>query len=500
VKNLRFKYLDLNIHILHLSQCVGFSVWEYLDLKARRAMLNAVFTGSTLQRSTLRVWMTGLLLGAIASFLFFLGSADAAETIILNYRDTRTSVPNQDFVAFVNSTDVPEDVQAYFQKIPLTLEESRELLTKPLIPKIRLTLDSHLNQFLALQLNKLMGEPYGRESLDALQTVVVSALADDRSFSILELINEYPEPVVKVYLGRLSQVHRDVDLFIGRIQPLLRQADGLLEDLVCECEIETPGPALMTAQGSAQGSALLTSAKSAPCDRKDLGAGLTQVQFDRKPDIATAMQPGRQFGAIEALAEPQRFKTAELRAQTSSGYTPPRIAQDVVITFGPLARSISIDDLTTLAETGSSSRSLKSLLGLAKISPDSFRSILSQQLKVRAAFLDKNLNNVLGEFALFEMGQVVGTGFGQANIPAMRSTLILSAQDDDHISLIEFLQNYPLQQVYLDGAKLASLANLAKGSGGVQNLAITEVQGLENFLVGVQAAIAEQVCNCGSDS
>ncbi|MBI4783165.1 MAG: alpha/beta hydrolase [Oscillatoriophycideae cyanobacterium NC_groundwater_1537_Pr4_S-0.65um_50_18] len=472
-------------------------------------MLNAVFTGSTLQKSTLRVWITGLLLGAIASFLFFLGSADAAETIILNYRDIRTSVPNQDFTAFVNNTDVPENVQAYFQQIPLTLEESRNLLTKPLIPKIRLTLDSHLNQFLALQLNKLMGEPYGRESLDSLESVVVSALADDRSFSILELINEYPESVVKVYLGRLSQVHRDVDLFIGRIQPLLRQSDGLLEDLVCECEIETPGPALMTAQESAQGSAqgsanaLLTSAKSAPCDRKDLSAetaGLMQVQFDRKPDSAMAMQPGTQFAAIETLAEPQRLKTAELVAQTSSGYTPPRVAQEVVITFGPLARSISIGDLTTLAETGSSSRSLRSLLSLAKVSPDSFRSILSQQIKVKAAFLDKTLNNVLGEFALFEMGQVVGTGFGQANIPAMRSTLILSAQGDEHISLIEFLQNYPLQQVYLDGAKLASLTSLVKRSGGVQNLVINEAQGLENFLVGVQAAIAEQICNCGGES
>jgi len=486
-----------------------------LFIKVLTKVSTKVFTVLALRKSTLKIWIAGLLLGSIASFICDVGTAHAAETVILNFRDTRISVSNQEFEAFVNDTVISQDLQAYFQKIPLTPEDARYLLTEPIIPKISLELNNNLNQFLAIQLNKLMGEPYGRESLNSLQSVVVSVLADDKKFSILELIDQYPEPIVKVYLGRLDQVHRDVNLFIERVQPILQQADGLLQDLVCECAEESPGPALMS---STQGN-LSTPVSAQPCENSE--DSLTRVAFSQAEFSQTALiQAGFSQAALPQtaltelkgdpkqllkLSESQNFKTvlaqafsssASSSSTASSSYKPPRLAQDVVITFGPLARSISIDDLTTLAETGISSRSLKSLLGLAKVSPESFRSILNRQVKVSATFLDKNLNNVLGEFALFQMGQIVQTGSGQSNIQALRSTLILSAQDDDHISLVEFLQNYPLPQIYLDGAKLAKLASAAKGSNSPQNLAGNQVRNAVDFLVSIQRAIAAEVCSC----
>ncbi len=38
----------------------------------------------------------------------------------------------------------------------------------------------------------------------------------------------------------------------------------------------------------------------------------------------------------------------------------------------------------------------------------------------------------------------------------MRSALILSATDDNRISLIEVLENYPTREVYLDGEEISN--------------------------------------------
>ncbi|MBW4659855.1 MAG: alpha/beta hydrolase [Drouetiella hepatica Uher 2000/2452] len=431
----------------------------------------------------------GLLLGAIASLLCSVGRADAAETVILNYLDTRIPVSNQEFLEFANGTEVSDNLQAYFQKVPLTPDEARRLLNEPIVPKISLRLNSNLNEFLALQLNHLMGEPYGRESLDALETVVISALADDDSFSILKLIDKYPESDVKVYLGRLDRVHSDVSLFVERVQPILQQSDGLLEDLVCDCGVES-GPALMSSTPAdlptASAKKLFEAYQSSQIDTLSLLASLPKL----KGFQANFSKP------MTGTMASARAKETPLLVQASSDYTPPQLAQEIVVKYGPLRRSLSIADLTTLAETGKPSRSLKSLLGLAKVSPENVQTLLNRSVKVDATFLDKNLRNVLGEFALFEVGQIVQTGSGKANIQALRSALILSARDDNHVTFLEFLQNYPLPQMYVDGMRLARLARLVAASGGARGLVVNEAQNLEDFLVNVQAAIAKEVCNC----
>lgn len=137
-------------------------------------MLNAVFKLLLMLKPLLRLrlWFLGLLVWAIASLSCWAGSASAAETIILNYLDTRIPVSNHDFVAFASGTAISKDLQTFFERIPLTPDSARDLLNETILPRISLTVDNNLNHFLAFELNKLMGEPYGRESLDALEKVV----------------------------------------------------------------------------------------------------------------------------------------------------------------------------------------------------------------------------------------------------------------------------------------------------------------------------------------
>ena len=108
-------------------------------------------------------------------------------------------------------------------------------------------------------------------------------------------------------------------------------------------------------------------------------------------------------------------------------------------------------------------------------------------------FLDDILNNLIGEYILFQVGQVIHTPSKQANIQALRSALILSAMDDDKISILEFLQNYPTRRVMIEGLNLVRTAKNFKEKGIVK----TSTARLEDILVELQEFGAENDCNCG---
>ena len=134
-------------------------------------------------------------------------------------------------------------------------------------------------------------------------------------------------------------------------------------------------------------------------------------------------------------------------------------AKEIIITYGPVAQSVTVKDLTTFAETGEMSSSIRFLLDIANQNPEEVRQILTQELEVGMVFLSDVLNTLPGEYGLFEVGQVIHTKSRRANIQSLRGALVISAYKDNTISLLEFFQNYPTQQMYIDGYKLSQRVN-----------------------------------------
>lgn len=142
------------------------------------------------------------------------------------------------------------------------------------------------------------------------------------------------------------------------------------------------------------------------------------------------------------------------------GQAHPGVAADeLVVTYGAFQAVVPIADLETLATTGEASNALQFYLGLANLTPEDLRSLLTTEMHVSHHLLDDMLNSQGGEYMLSEMTQVVHTPSQQASIQALRSTLVLSATDDQQISLLELFQNYPTQQMYVDGINLIQLAH-----------------------------------------
>lgn len=57
------------------------------------------------------------------------------------------------------------------------------------------------------------------------------------------------------------------------------------------------------------------------------------------------------------------------------------------------------------------------------------------------------------------MGYSIHTSSNQANRQALRSALVLSANGDNKVSLIEVIQNYPTSEVIVEGERLVRTYN-----------------------------------------
>lgn len=189
-----------------------------------------------------------------------------------------------------------------------------------------------------------------------------------------------------------------------------------------------------------------------------------------------------------------------LAASVLGATAPALAAESVVVNFGPLSRSFSITEFQTLAETGQPSRKLRWYLNTAGVKPSTVRSLLTQQVPLPLEFADQILNSLPGEFALYQLGQIISPSSKEASLQAMRAAVVLSAADDNRISTLEILENYPTRELHIDGLGLMRTArdvqNLIAGSGGnLEGIA----RGLENLLPGLFCDCERNAAGGGGD-
>lgn len=451
-------------------------------------MLQLFRVFAVLHRLTPRIqrWVLYLILGFGISLLLT-RQVYASETVVLQYYDRRQPIPLAELQAFAADQSMAPDLQQFLQDTHQDPVQVREWLTSE-INAVQLP-EQISSDFVLLQINKILGDPLGREDLDPLRAAFQKTLKDDRAFSVLEILENYPKSEMRLELGQLGQVYSDVNLLVTRIEPVLLVANELLPELICDCQIASPTVAPTVAP------------KSAPTTDQTMAPamGVTDLA-SAKPTTAIAYRQTREavkslLPVVEQTAEesPAVAPLVALESSTAPGLANKRL----VIQFGPLGRSISLKDLTYFAETGELSRGWRFFFNVAGIDPEAVRVALNQEVAVNLKFLDQTLNNLLGEFLLYQVGQVVHTQSNTANIQALRSAAVLSVVPDNRLSLLEVLQQYPTPQVYINGVQLARLGRNAarfQASGGVR----AAVLSLEDWLLQLQASTAKNLCSCDS--
>lgn len=134
-----------------------------------------------------------------------------------------------------------------------------------------------------------------------------------------------------------------------------------------------------------------------------------------------------------------------------------KAAEWVLLKYKIHREDIAVSELTTLAETGEVSPSLQFYFDYADQDPQTFRLGLRQEIYANFLVLDKALNSAMGETVLDQLSKVIHTPSGKADRQALRAAIILSAREDNKVSLIEILQNYPTKEVQLEGNQIVAI-------------------------------------------
>jgi Alpha/beta hydrolase of unknown function (DUF1400) len=146
-------------------------------------------------------------------------------------------------------------------------------------------------------------------------------------------------------------------------------------------------------------------------------------------------------------------------------------AERVVLKYRAFRESIPVEALSTFALTGKITSILPVDIAVGGKNSQAIRRYLTEPVKVNPVILDKVLNSPVGNVILDQLSQVIHTPSRKADRQALRSALVLSANKDSQITLLEVIQNYPSSEVEVEGDRLESAYNtLHRLQSSLQNL------------------------------
>jgi len=135
----------------------------------------------------------------------------------------------------------------------------------------------------------------------------------------------------------------------------------------------------------------------------------------------------------------------------------------ITLLFGPINRSTSIDLLNGFASTGVAEGDIANFISLAKLNKETVQGYLNVSKEFDMVEMDHVLNSSLGEAILKKVGSVLHPAKSKGyEVQALRSAIILSLVDDNKMSLIEVLNNLPVDMV-VDVENLTKLQSEIKG-------------------------------------
>ncbi len=150
--------------------------------------------------------------------------------------------------------------------------------------------------------------------------------------------------------------------------------------------------------------------------------------------------------------------------------SPSLASEEITLWYGGFARSVSVDDLQTYAETGNAPSELASILSLVKPEQrESLQKGLNRKIPLKVVQVDKLLRSPAGEKILSDVAEITKIPGGpQTQITALRGALIMAAASKDGLGVMSFLRNYPTPVMEIDVKAMQAL--LESGSLDIGSL------------------------------
>ncbi|MEM7771733.1 MAG: alpha/beta fold hydrolase [Cyanobacteria bacterium P01_A01_bin.37] len=131
-----------------------------------------------------------------------------------------------------------------------------------------------------------------------------------------------------------------------------------------------------------------------------------------------------------------------------------RAAETIYANIGPAERTISVDSLEIFVEEGQLPDDLKMFNRV--LEPDvleQIRQLLKQPINTNVVEASQLTYSPLGEDFLRRLGTIIQTEAGQNGLYAMRSAIILAADEPDGLTLLNVLRYFPTEGIRIDIAE-----------------------------------------------
>jgi predicted dienelactone hydrolase len=138
---------------------------------------------------------------------------------------------------------------------------------------------------------------------------------------------------------------------------------------------------------------------------------------------------------------------------------PVKGAEKILLTFGPIRRSINVDSLAIFAKEGTINRDIAFYLGV--LSPEQqtqFREVLLKRAEPNPAQLSRLFNSEIGEAMLTRIGNIVTIQGGRNGKFALRGAIVQAALDPvGGLTLLNVLQKLPVN-MQIQGEQVLGLS------------------------------------------
>lgn len=179
-----------------------------------------------------------ILLGLGTGLLCFSNSALAAESVLLTYNNEELNIPISKLKSFSQTGDLTPQMESFFQTTEQVPRVWSNLLTDEVkVPEfIESFLESPRGRFVLHRIETVVFH-LDEKSQAEIDTALINSMEDDDTISIMEIVEKYPEPTVKINLNELETDYAEVKQFINSINSNNWETavNELGQEILCEC-------------------------------------------------------------------------------------------------------------------------------------------------------------------------------------------------------------------------------------------------------------------------
>ena len=147
-------------------------------------------------------------------------------------------------------------------------------------------------------------------------------------------------------------------------------------------------------------------------------------------------------------------------------------------------RSIPLEEIEHLAETGEATGLLEDLLELSGQDPIEVSQMLNQSLKLPLVLTSRLINTRIGEAILRRAARIIHpiyTPEPEVSVPAIRAGVISGLQSEDGLTAVSFLKGYPNAVMAVNLPALFGVIEKAESIAGlVQFFSDSPLDGLKD--------------------